>query len=99
MRLTFQSNPIPYKQLSGTIVPEDIPLDDVIPIDPQEFYQDFGFLTHPNTGEPVTKLTDYQYEIWNAKHENRYRLVLKTQKVGLSTSVLLEDFQSSLTDC
>ena len=71
----------------------------VIPLDPQEFYEDFGYLIHPNTGEPVTKLTDYQYEIWNAKYTHKYRAVFKSQKVGLSTSVLLEDFQSSLTDC
>ena len=61
-------------------------LDEVIPEDPQLFYESFGHLTHPNTGQPVLSLTDYQYEIWNAKHEYRYRIVLKSQKVGLSTS-------------
>jgi hypothetical protein len=74
-------------------------LDDIIPEDPQEFYKDFGLLIHPNTGEPVEQLTDYQYEIWKGKEQYRYRAVFKSQKVGLSTSVLLEDFQSSLTDC
>jgi hypothetical protein len=68
-----------------------------IPLDPQEFYQDFGYLLHPKTGEYVQHLTDYQYNIWNDKYNSRYRLVLKSQKVGITTSVLLEDFQDSIT--
>jgi len=68
-----------------------------IPVDPQEFYQDFGYLLHPKTGEYVENLTDYQYQIWNDKYNSKYRLVLKSQKVGLTTSVLLEDFQDSIT--
>ena len=68
-----------------------------IPTDPQEFYNDFGFLLHPKTGEYVTELTDYQYQIWNDKYNSKYRLVLKSQKVGLTTSILLEDLQDSIT--
>lgn len=59
-----------------------------IPEDPQLFYQDFGYLLHPKTGEPVQQLTDYQYKIWNDKYHSKYRLVLKSQKVGITTSVL-----------
>ncbi|MDR4510132.1 MAG: hypothetical protein MRJ93_00305 [Nitrososphaeraceae archaeon] len=68
-----------------------------IPLDPQEFYTDFGYLLHPKTGEPVPELTPYQYDIWNDK--TKYRLVVKSQKVGLSISALLEDFQKALTTC
>ena len=68
-----------------------------IPLDPQEFYQDFGYLLHPKTGEPVSNLTNYQYQIWNDKYHSKYRLVLKSQKVGITTSTLLEDFQDSIT--
>ena len=68
-----------------------------IPLDPQEFYNDFGYLLHPKSGEYVTELTDYQYQIWNDKYNSKYRLVLKSQKVGITTSVLLEDFQDSIT--
>ena len=70
-----------------------------IPTDPQDFYKDFGFLLHPKTGEFVENLTDYQYQIWNDKYNStsKYRLVLKSQKVGITTSVLLEDFQDSIT--
>ena len=68
-----------------------------IPLDPQEFYQDFGYLLHPKTGEYVQHLTDYQYNIWNDKYNSKYRLILKSQKVGITTSTLLEDFQDSIT--
>jgi hypothetical protein len=68
-----------------------------IPLDPQQFYQDFGYLLHPKTGQYVSNLTDYQYHIWNDKHNSKYRLILKSQKVGITTSTLLEDFQDSIT--
>jgi hypothetical protein len=68
-----------------------------IPKDPQRFYEDFGLLIHPRTKQPAPSLTSYQYEIW--KHPARYKLVVKSQKVGLSTSELLHDFQLALTTC
>ena len=68
-----------------------------IPLDPQEFYKDFGYLLHPKTGEFVSNLTDYQYRVWKDKYNSKYRLVLKSQKVGITTSTLLEDFQDSIT--
>lgn len=70
-----------------------------IPLDPQEFYEDFGFLRHPRTGEPVKTLTPYQYEVWKAGQRYRYRLVVKSQKSGMTTSSLLEDIQRALTSC
>ena len=74
------------------------PSKEYIPDDPQEFYQDLGLITHPNTGKPVPQLTEYQKEVWKAKN-HKYRLVVKSQKVGLSTSVLIEVLQHALTDC
>ena len=68
-----------------------------IPSDPQLFYEDFGLLLHPRTKQPAPTLTSYQYEIW--KHAAKYKLVVKSQKVGLSTSELLHDFQLALTKC
>jgi hypothetical protein len=69
--------------------------DHKIPISAKDFYHDFGFLIHPNTHRPVVDLTDYQYNIWDSP--SRYRLVVKSQKTGLSTSALLEDFQKAIT--
>lgn len=71
----------------------------VIPRDPQAFYRDFGGLPHPYLKDkkqrPIisTSLTPYQYKAW------RYRknlLVVKSNKIGLTTSFSLEDFQSRL---
>jgi hypothetical protein len=70
-----------------------------VPSDPQKFYQDFGYLLHPKTNEPITKLTPYQYNIWKDGQIYKYRLTIKSQKVGLTTSSLLEDFQKSITTC
>src|SRR5215471_12555927 len=66
-----------------------------IPLEAQAFYKDFGFLTHPATRRPAPYLTPYQREIWN--DQSKYRLVIKSQKVGITTSALLEDFQRSIT--
>jgi hypothetical protein len=73
-------------------------LKEYIPQDPQQFYEDLGLLTHPNTGLPVEKLTAYQIKVWKA-NRHKYRLVVKSQKVGLTTSVLMELLQHALTDC
>ena len=64
-----------------------------VPTDPQEFYEDFGLFEHPLTRKPVPKLTTYQYNGWKDGFNYRYRLVVKSQKVGFTTSSLVEDFQ------
>ncbi|MDE2588564.1 MAG: hypothetical protein KGL95_02705, partial [Patescibacteria group bacterium] len=70
-----------------------------VPRDPQKFYQDFGFLPHPRLkdggGQPllVQELTPYQYEFW--KYSGN-ALAIKSQKIGLTTSSLLELFQFAL---
>ncbi|MEX0639788.1 MAG: hypothetical protein WD183_02070 [Nitrosopumilaceae archaeon] len=70
-----------------------------IPKDPQEFYQDLGLLKHPKTNQPVIQLTPYQYSIWNNGYKFKYRLTIKSQKVGITTSSLMEDFQKAVTTC
>ena len=72
-------------------------LDFPIPENCTDFYNDFGYLTHPKTGEPVEKLADYQIKIWDDRLSSKYRLILKSQKVGITTSVLMEDFQDAVT--
>lgn len=53
-----------------------------IPKDPNEFYKDFGFLTHPRTGKPVEYLTYYQKEFWKDIDRYRYALAIKSNKIG-----------------
>ncbi len=80
-----------YQQ--NTSLPTDIPLD------PDEFYRDFGLLEHPVDGRPVPHLTSYQRELWLDGQRHKRRLCVKSQKIGISTSALMEDFQHAITDC
>jgi len=95
-----QKPPIIYPSLQPEYQQEEddsVFADEYIPIKARDFYHDFGHLTHPKTGRPIEDLTDYQYQVWDDK--SKYRLVIKSQKIGLSTSCLLEDFQKALTTC
>lgn len=67
-----------------------------VPRDPQAFYEDMGLLEHPATRQPVKKLTFYQKNVWNDSFRYRYRLTLKSQKVGITTTALMEDFQKAI---
>jgi len=67
-----------------------------IPLDPQKFYENVGLLEHPKTRELVPELTSYQKRIWNDTFRYKYRLVIKSQKVGITTSALMEDFQKAI---
>jgi len=84
-------------QLYHTPASSGLPTD--IPLDPDEFYQDFGLLEHPLTKKPVQHLTSYQYAVWKDGQRYRYREVIKSQKVGIITSSLIEDFQKAITTC
>lgn len=70
-----------------------------VPRDPQKFYDDFGLLYHPRlkdeNNQPilVKELAPYQYEFW--KYQGN-ALAIKSQKIGLTTSCLIEDFQYTL---
>ncbi len=70
-----------------------------IPRDPQAFYEDFGFLTNYGKRDknglptPVTRLAPYQIDFWKS---NRNTIAVKSNKIGLTTSGLLEDFQKTL---
>jgi hypothetical protein len=47
----------------------------------------------------VNHLTAYQYAVWKDGQRHRYREVIKLQKVGITTSSLIEDFQKAITTC
>lgn len=61
-----------------------------VPIKARDFYHHFGKITHDETGKIIEDLADYQYEFWDYKG---WAINIKSQKVGISTSTLLEDFQ------
>jgi hypothetical protein len=67
-----------------------------VPSEPELFYEDFGYLTHPLTKAPVRRLADYQISVWKALQKFKRILCIKSQKIGLSTSQLLTDFQMAI---
>jgi len=70
---------------------------DQIPDDHYEFYKNVGFFVNQKTNEYVTVLADHQIQTWADRWVSRYRLYLKSQKIGLSTMILLEDLHIALT--
>lgn len=71
-------------------------LDTQVPAHPQKFYEKFGLLEHPKTRQPVKKLTSYQIAVWLDGFRHKYRLTVKSQKTGVTTSSLIEDFQKAV---
>lgn len=67
-----------------------------IPLDPQQFYERIGLLEHPFTRQPVPKLAPYQKSVWKDSFRYKYRLVIKSQKIGITTAALMEDFQKAI---
>ena len=78
------------REVSLPVPPDDIP----------EFYRSLGcpFLVS-KTNERVTELADYQLEAIELHLRHRKLLVLKGQKMGLSSLFLLVYLWHALTDC
>lgn len=71
-------------------------LGNVVYVDPHLFYESFGYLTHPFTKKKVEHLTPYQYEAWRDILDYKYNIFIKSNKIGLSTSVLISLFQNCM---
>lgn len=65
-------------------------VNDNPPYEPEAFYEDFGHIKDPRD---VPKLADYQLEVWKAFQEFKRVMVVKSNKVGITTSTLIIDFQ------
>jgi hypothetical protein len=72
---------------------------EIIPDDPQQFYTDLGYLKIPNSGKLSPRLTDYQIQIWNDLMLYKWLLIIKGNKIGVSTICLDYIFHLALTDC
>ena len=73
----------------------NLPTD--IPDDVNVFYPEMGFFINQKTNEPVTILAEHQLQTWYDRWISKYRLYLKSQKIGISTMILLEDIHIALT--
>jgi hypothetical protein len=67
-----------------------------VPLDPQAFYEKLGLIPHPMTRKPIKKLADYQIEISKSMQQRKFNIVVKSQKSGITTSVLMTDFQFAI---
>lgn len=76
-------------------IARSLPTD--IPQDLQTFYKEMGYFSHPFTGKDVPTLAKHQQEAWGDSDKSKYRLYLKSQKIGLSMLFLLEDVHKALT--
>jgi hypothetical protein len=74
----------------------EVPLNDDISLEPEQFYNELGHLKHPRTGQEVPALTEYQVKVWKALHKWKRVFVVKSNKIGLTTSTLMADFQLAL---
>lgn len=70
---------------------------DEIPADLGKFYSSVGYFMNQKTNEYVKSLAPHQIQCWNDRNISKYRLYLKSQKIGLSTMILLEDIHIALT--
>lgn len=62
-----------------------------------EFYNKVGYFINQKTNDYVTVLAPHQIQTWADRWISKYRLYLKSQKIGLSTMILLEDLHIALT--
>ena len=68
-----------------------------IPSNLDEFYNNVGYFVNQKTNDYVTVLAPHQIQTWADRWISKYRLYLKSQKIGLSTMILLEDLHIALT--
>jgi len=68
-----------------------------IPNELDEFYTNVGYFVNQKTNDYVTVLAPHQIQTWADRWISNYRLYLKSQKIGLSTMILLEDLHIALT--
>lgn len=72
-------------------------LETNIPHDLDTFYKNVGYFINQKDKTFVTKLASHQIQTWDDRKISNYRLYLKSQKIGLSTMLLLEDFHIAIT--
>lgn len=67
-----------------------------VPLDPQLFYEDVGLMMHDKKKTLIKKLAAYQTTAWQWGFRYKYRMIVKSQKIGFSTSAAMEDFQRAV---
>ena len=85
---------------AGIVAEEKIYLDSDIPSTVEGFYQALGCpFTDSKTGETITELAPYQIRTIRNHMKHRKLLILKSQKIGLSSLGIVMTLWHALTDC
>ena len=85
---------------AGLVADEQIYLDQDIPEDIETFYHALGCpFTDSKTGENITQLAPYQIRTIKNHMKHRKLLILKSQKIGLSSLGIVMVLWHALTDC
>ena len=80
--------------LKNLAVNDYLPLVQNIPLEPSAFYEYFGYLRHENRKASNTASTISDVNM--GLHQYKRVLVVKSNKIGLSTSTLMADFQLAI---
>lgn len=90
--------PITSKELLDDQKTPNLPLD--VSDNLQEFYAELGYpFFHSESKEQIEKLSPLQMEIWNRHKKYKKLLILKSQKIGISSTCILITLYHALTDC
>lgn len=85
---------------SAKLVPSSLHLPTNIPDDLQKLYEQLGSpFFHSLTKKQITQLSKLQIDIWKLHLEHRLLLILKSQKIGISSLCILITLYHALTDC
>ena len=100
-RSKFFNDLIVSAKESGISVDDtELYLEHDIPDDIEKFYQELGCpFTDSKTDEPITELTPYQKRTIENHRKHLKLLVLKSQKIGLSSLGIVITLWHALTDC
>jgi hypothetical protein len=92
--LEKEINKITGKNTEPLLLPVDIP-DDL-----QKFYEDLGCpFFNSETKEQIKKLSKLQMDVWNLHKKHRRLLILKSQKIGISSVCIVITLWHALKDC
>lgn len=81
---------LPITQIPDVIVPDEL----------NDFYHDLGSpFFHSETKEQIIDLSELQIRIWNLHGKYRLFIIIKSQKIGVSSICILITLWHALKDC
>ncbi|MBI3639326.1 MAG: hypothetical protein HY223_03330 [Thaumarchaeota archaeon] len=89
-----------YEKLEKLLFEKSLKLSQDIPNDLQKFYDELEKpFFHSLTREQIDKLAPLQFKLWNDHFKHNKILVLKSQKIGISSICILITLWHAIKDC